>query len=153
MTTHHYRAECTWQGSTAAGYRDYLRDHLGSSLPSVTTLELSADPAFRGDPTRLNPEQLLVLAAASCQLLSFLALAARTGLDVRAYRDVAEAEMTMEHEPIRIERIVLHPTITVAGGTDEAQVRELVALAHEQCYVANSLRTEIEIDTTIIATG
>ena len=62
------------RGSTAAGYESYDRAHLGAVPPSLSEIELSADPVFRGDPQRCNPEQLLVLAAASCQLLSFLAV-------------------------------------------------------------------------------
>ena len=63
---------------------------------------MSADPAFRGDATRMNPEQLLVMAAASCQLLSFLAVAARARLDVVAYEDEAEAAMPEGDRPVRI---------------------------------------------------
>jgi len=86
---HRYSATCAWSGSTGEGYARYPRAHTGGAAPAAISLDLSADPAFRGDPTRLNPEQLLVLSAASCQLLSFLALAARAGLDVREYEDRA----------------------------------------------------------------
>ena len=61
--------------------------------PPTAHLELSSDPAFGGRPERLNPEQLLLMAASSCQLLSFLAVAARARLDVIAYEDEAEAMM------------------------------------------------------------
>jgi organic hydroperoxide reductase OsmC/OhrA len=79
---HRYRATLSWSGSTGEGYEHYGRDHEVDGLP------LSADPHFRGDPERLNPEVLLVMAAASCQLLSFLAVAARARIDVVAYEDV-----------------------------------------------------------------
>ena len=78
---HHYRVTCAWRGSTAGGVEAYDRAHAASAPPAHVTLALSADPAFRGDPTLLNPEQLLVLAAASCQLLTFLSCAARARLE------------------------------------------------------------------------
>lgn len=74
---HRYRARCRWDGNTADGYERYERAHAASAPPTPETLNLSADPAFRGDPDKLDPEQLVVVAASSCQLLSFLAIAAR----------------------------------------------------------------------------
>ena len=71
---HRYHARCHWQGSTAAGCESYDRAHRGAVPPARGPIDLSADAAFRGGPQRCNPEQLLVLAAASCQLLSLLAM-------------------------------------------------------------------------------
>lgn len=147
--THQYRVQCTWSGSTGVGYDAYDRGHRVSADPASTDLTLSADPAFRGDPERLNPEQLLVAAAASCQLLSFLAVAARARIDVIAYADEAEAVMPEDDPPVRITRIVLHPDITVRAGPDEQRVRRLVEIAHRECFIANSLTSTIEIDPTI----
>jgi organic hydroperoxide reductase OsmC/OhrA len=132
------------------GYEAYRRNHEASAPPAEVTLKLSGDAAFRGDPTRLNPEQLLVLAAASCQLLSFLAVAARARIDVIGYEDDAEGEMPEQSGPMGLTRIVLRPRITLAGSVTEERVRHLVDVAHRQCYIANSLKTEIEIEPTII---
>ena len=150
---HRYAARCAWSGSTGAGYAAYGREHRGSAPPASASVTLSSDPAFRGDPAHLNPEQLLVLSAASCQLLSYLALAARAGIDVRAYEDHAEAEMPEDDRPIRIARITLRPRITLApdAGADAVErARTLVARAHDECYVANSLKTEITIEPEIV---
>ena len=113
------------------------------------TLSLSSDPAFRGDPNLLNPEQLLVLAASSCQLLSFLAVAARARIDVLAYDDEGEGVMPEDDPPARITRITLRPRITVARGTDVDRVHHLVEVAHRECFIANSLRTEILVEATV----
>jgi organic hydroperoxide reductase OsmC/OhrA len=110
---------------------------------------MSGDPAFRGDATRLNPEQLLLAAAASCQLLAFLAVAARARIDVLEYADDAEADMPEDDPPMRITAIRLRPRITVAAGTSEDRVHKLVALAHKECFIASSLRSEMEIRATI----
>ena len=147
--THRFTARCAWEGSTAAGYDVYSRAHDASCPPAGTALRVSADPAFRGDATLLNPEQLLVLAAASCQLLSFLAVAALARVDVLTYEDDAEGEMPVTERPIRITRIVLRPRITVGGGTDVAKVAHLVEVAHRECFIANSLVTTVLVEPTI----
>lgn len=149
MSVHHYCARCSWRGSTAVGYDDYQRAHSGSVPPAAAELALSSDPVFRGDPERANPEQLLLLAAASCQLLSFLAAAARARVDVLEYDDDAEAEMDMDDRPARITRITLRPRIVVAAGTAQERVEHLVEVAHRECFIANSLRSEMTIEPTI----
>jgi organic hydroperoxide reductase OsmC/OhrA len=148
--THRYTARLSWRGSTAEGYRGYDREHEAQAPPAEPTLTLSADPVFRGRPQHLNPEQLVVIAAASCQALSFLALAARARIDVREYHDQAEGVMTEDDPPVGIERIALRPRITVASGATRERVTGLVELAHRECYIANSLRTRIGIEPTIV---
>jgi organic hydroperoxide reductase OsmC/OhrA len=146
---HHYTATCRWSGSTGAGYDNYVRAHELSAPPAAAMVQASGDPAFRGDAKRLNPEQLLVMAAASCQLLSFLAVAARKRLDVVDYVDQAEGFMPEDDKPMRITRILLKPRIVVKSGTKEA-VLKAVEIGHHECYIANSVKTEIEIKPEII---
>jgi len=145
---HRYRTALSWSGSTGVGYDAYERGHQLESAPAATGLGLSSDPAFRGDPQRLNPEQLLLAAASSCQLLSFLAVAARARIDVVGYDDEAEAEMPEDDRPMRIVRIHLRPAITLgASSADVADDRlhHLVEVAHRECFIANSLRSEMTI--------
>jgi organic hydroperoxide reductase OsmC/OhrA len=149
VVSHHYHVRCEWSGTTAVGYDAYDRTHT-ATVAQATRLTLSSDPAFRGDPQLLNPEQLLVLAAASCQLLSFLAVAARARIDIQHYEDDGEGEMPDDDQPVRITSIVLRPKIRVAAGPSEARVRHLVEVAHRECYIANSLRTDIRIEPTIV---
>jgi organic hydroperoxide reductase OsmC/OhrA len=105
---------------------------------------------FRGHPALLNPEQLLVMAAASCQLLSFLAVAARARIDVVDYQDDAVGEMPEDDPPLRITRVTLRPRIAIRGDVDDARVRHLVEVAHRECYIANSLKTEVVIEPEVI---
>ena len=149
--THRYQVHLGWRGSTAGGYRSYDRAHAVTAATAGERLELSADAAFLGDPGRLNPEQLLLAAASSCQLLSFLAEAARAGVDVRSYRDEAEAEMPVSREPMRITRITLRPHIGVAPGTDPEVVIELVHRGHRQCFIANTLNADIALEPSVVA--
>jgi organic hydroperoxide reductase OsmC/OhrA len=147
---HGFRAQCSWSGSTAGGYPDYDRAHRGSAPPADAELALSAHPAFLGDADRLNPEQLVVLAAASCQLLSFLAVAARARLDVRDYRDEADALLPEAPRPVRIAEIVLRPRISLVAGPSEERVRHLVEVAHHECFIANSLATPVRVEPLIV---
>ncbi|HWT22869.1 MAG TPA: OsmC family protein [Solirubrobacteraceae bacterium] len=112
-TVHAYRCRVGWSGSTGEGYPAYSREDGAAAPPGETELRPSADPAFLGDAARLNPEQLLLVAASSCRLLSFLAIAARARIDVVAYDDGAEATMPEDAEPVRIAAITLRPTIVV----------------------------------------
>jgi organic hydroperoxide reductase OsmC/OhrA len=140
----------SWQGSTGRGYEDYGRTHTATAPPAGATLTLASDPAFRGDPSLLNPEQLLVLAASSCQLLAFLTVAARARVDVVRYEDEAEGVMPEDDEPMRITRIALRPRIVVRGEHPVEKLERLVQIGHEECFIANSLRTEIVVEPTIV---
>ncbi len=147
---HRYHARTTWSGSTGAGYDVYDRSHTALAPPADATLTLASDPAFRGDPTLLNPEQLLLLAASSCQLLSFLAVAARARVDVRSYEDEAEAEMPEADRPVRVTAITLRPRVVVGPGTTAERVEHLLGVAHRECFIANSLRTHIAIEASVV---
>jgi organic hydroperoxide reductase OsmC/OhrA len=148
---HRYQTVVRWSGSTGLGYADYDRRHTGGAAPATTQLALSADPAFGGHAELLNTEQLLVMAASSCQMLSFLAIAARARIDVVAYGDDATGEMP-EHDsnqPMSIERIRLRPRIEIRGAVDSRKLARLIELAHHECYIANSLRSEVTVDPTV----
>jgi organic hydroperoxide reductase OsmC/OhrA len=148
---HSYSAGVAWSGSTAVGYDGYDRRHAGVSR-SGFVVPLSSDAAFRGDPACLNPEELLVLAAASCQLLSFLAVAARARVDVIDYRDDAAGEMP-DGANTALTQITLRPQIVVAGSperrVDEARILHLCEVAHRECYVSNSMKTPIVVEPNV----
>jgi organic hydroperoxide reductase OsmC/OhrA len=145
VTVHRYRVTASWTGSTGAGYQEYGRTHEVTVTSSGERLALSADPAFCGDPALANPEILLVAAASSCQLLSFLAVAARSRVDVVAYEDDAEAMMPEDDRPVRITEINLRPRITVCSPVTETRVLHLVEVALRECYIANSLTSKISV--------
>lgn len=150
MLTHPYVTRLHWAGSTGAGVRSYSRDHVAVAAPATPVVALSADPAFRGDPDRLNPEQLVVMAASSCQMLSFLGAAARAGVDVLGYDDEATSHLDLDVSPARLGTIRLAVTVKAAAGTDEAVVLELAEQAHHACYVASSLAVPVEVTTKVV---
>lgn len=149
MTQHTYSARIAWNGTTAGGYRSYSRDHSAAAPPAAQELRLSADPVFRGDQELLNPEQLLTAAASSCLLLSFLALASRTGLDIRSYEDRATSVLDTGTEPVRMTEVVLSPTIRVPAGTDHKSVRTALEQAHRGCYIGNTLNCRVRLQPTV----
>jgi organic hydroperoxide reductase OsmC/OhrA len=146
---HRYQAKCHWEGDTAVGYENYNRTHTSSASRASTELSVSADSAFLGDPQKLNPEQLVVVAASSCQLLSFLAIAARARVQVLEYEDHAEAQMPEEDKPMRLSQITLRPRIVVGPGVKEERVLRFTKMAHEQCYISNSLSTDIVVEPKV----
>jgi organic hydroperoxide reductase OsmC/OhrA len=148
---HRYTTTTRWAGTTAVGYDAYDRAHEAGAPPADAQLALSGDRAFHGDASRLNPEQLLVLAASSCQLLSFLAVAARARVDVVAYEDDAVGEMPDQPRPQRVARIILRPRITIRGEMPRGtRLLHLVEVAHRECFIANSVSSEIEIQPTFL---
>ncbi|MCF4120554.1 OsmC family protein [Antribacter sp. KLBMP9083] len=149
MSDHAYHTRLHWDGSTAAGVRGYSRDHVATAPPAVAGVDLTADPGFHGSPDRLNPEQLVVMAASSCQMLTFLSIAARAGVDVIGYDDEATSHLDLAAKPARLGAIRLSATVRVAPGTDPDLVRELAHEAHGKCFVANSLSVPVEVDVTV----
>jgi organic hydroperoxide reductase OsmC/OhrA len=111
-------------------------------------LPLSSAPAYRGDPSRTNPEELFVAALSACQALTYLFLAARNGVSVVSYADDAEGELGSVERRTRMSRVTLHPHITLEADASETRARELVAKAHESCFIANSVSTPVEIVPT-----
>jgi organic hydroperoxide reductase OsmC/OhrA len=150
---HNYASRLEWSGATADSYEHYDRRHTVTAPLAPTPLRLSSDPAFRGDAELVNPEQLLLIAASSCQLLSFLAIVARARINVVAYTDEAEAVMPEDDEPMRITRITLRPRIVIDGPVDESRVRRYVERAHEHCFIANTLSAEMVLEPRIESVG
>lgn len=139
--SHTYDVTVSWtgnRGTGTSGYRDYGRDHDVAAAGPQPILG-SSDPAFRGDRTRWNPEQLLVASLSQCHMLWYLHLAAAAGVVVTEYVDNAEGSMAESGEGGRFTEVVLRPRITV---TDQSMVDTATRLhhdAHQACYVANSV--------------
>ena len=148
VSDHSFTTTLAWSGSTGVGYDDYSREH--ELTMASTATRASSDAPFRGDASLPNPEQLLVAAASSCQMLSFLAVAARARLDVVDYRDEAVGEMPEGERPMWVTRIVLRPHITLAAPAPRAKVERLVEVAHRECFIAQSLRSEILLEPTFV---
>lgn len=148
---HHYEAKVTWgaeSGGSTKDYKSYSRNH-EVSFSGKPPLALSADPAFRGDPARLNPEDCLVASLASCHMLSYLALAALQGVEVLAYEDAASGTMLQEGQGGRFSEVVLRPAVTISADSDAALAEELHHRAGEICFIAASVNFPVKHEPTI----
>jgi organic hydroperoxide reductase OsmC/OhrA len=148
MPTHRYETSLRWIGSTALGWEGYDRSHSAIAPPAEQEVRLTTGES-KGDPAILNPEQLLVMAASSCQMLSFLHVAAKSRIDVVEYEDAATGLMPEDARPLRITEIALRPRIVIDGEANEERVRNLVHIAHDYCFIANTLNCEMTIEPEI----
>lgn len=149
MSRHVVRVE--WQAD--GGFREgrYSRAHrwrfdggaevLASSSPTVV-------PEPMSDPAGVDPEEALLASASSCHLLWFLHVARDAGFDVASYADDAQATLGRdERGRMSVTRITLRPKIAFTGeGPDAATLARLHDEAHERCFIANSLRSEIVVE-------
>ena len=150
---HRYAVSLTWTGnlgSGTSGYRDYARD-CEIAAEGKPTVPASADPVFRGDRSRWNPEELLVASLSACHKLWYLHLAAEAGIIVTAYVDRTEGVMEVGRDGVgRFKSAVLRPTVTVAAGSDVGLARTLHKSAHERCFIANSVNFPVECEPEIV---
>jgi organic hydroperoxide reductase OsmC/OhrA len=150
---HRYKVSVTWTGNTGEGtktYRGYRRDHIISAT-GKPDIPGSSDPAFRGDATRYNPEDLLVASASTCHMLWYLHLCAVNGITVLDYLDSAEGTMQeYENGSGKFVHATLRPKITITADSDAEKARELHHEAHKLCFVANSLNFPIEVEAEIV---
>ena len=139
---HTYEVTVTWTGNTGSGtsgYRAFERAH-EVVVPGKPVLLGSSDPAFRGDATRYNPEELLVASLSTCHMLWYLHLCSAEGIVVTAYQDLAEGVMVERPDGGgHFAEVILQPEITLAPGSDATRARTLHADAHAKCFIANSV--------------
>ena len=154
---HEYRATVTWKRESGATFTDqrYSRGHTwtfdggitvpGSSSPHSVKLPYSLAEA-------IDPEEALVAALSSCHMLTFLYVAAKQGYVIDAYADEAVGVMSKnERGRLWVSKVTLAPAITFSGEkrpTPE-QWDTLHHLAHEECYIANSVKSEVVVQGTM----
>src|SRR5688572_27525559 len=113
---HHYQATITWTGNKGSGtrdYRSYDRDHT-VTLANKAPILASADPSFRGDPAKANPEELFLSALSGCHMLWYLHLCADHGIMVVDYQDWASGTMVETQEQGgHFTQVTLRPRVTI----------------------------------------
>ncbi len=138
---HSYETTLSWTGNLGSGtsfYNSYKRDYVVSA-GDKPVIEGSSDPAFRGDPHRYNPEELLVAALSSCHMLWFLHLCAVSNVVVTAYEDKASGIMNENADGSgSFSEVVLHPVVSVSGEINAVQLDALHKEANQKCFIANS---------------
>ncbi|MCX6350994.1 MAG: OsmC family protein [Bacteroidetes bacterium] len=139
---HLYKLTATWHGNKGtgtSGLKDYDRSHT-VSIANKPELHLTTDNPFVGDKTKLNPEDLLVSAIASCHMLSYLYLCALEGVVVIDYIDNAIGLMIENPDGGgQFKEVNLNPVFSVTDASMVVKAVELHHKAHEICYIANSV--------------
>ncbi|MDT6997642.1 OsmC family protein [Burkholderia cenocepacia] len=126
----------------------YSRDHRAIISPMVT-IPVSAAPDYLGNENLADPEQLLVNALASCHMLYFLALCEGSGYAVESYSDNAVGKVEKSADGYHwVSEIVLRPRVTFTSEKQpsQAQLERLHYRAHKGCFIANSIKSKVEID-------
>ena len=149
MSEHH--AGVRWTRTSADfTYDTYNRAHEVTFKNGAIVVPASAAPAFKGDAERVDPEEAFVGSLAACHMLTLLALCARKRLTVESYEDDATGIMEKNSNgKLWVSRVTLRPRITFASGTsvDSTALAELHHKAHEECFVANSVKTDVSVET------
>ncbi|MGH8260413.1 MAG: OsmC family protein [Steroidobacteraceae bacterium] len=148
MRRHAYDVGVEWTGNDGTGtrsYRGYRRDHV-ITVADRPIIAASSDPAFRGNPGRYNPEELLVAALAGCHMLSYLHLCALNGISVIDYRDAAHGVMEETDDGAgAFVRVTLRPRVTIEPGGDRAKALALHDDAHHVCFIARSVNFPVDV--------
>ena len=156
----------------STGYREFVPDDVPLIVGSVTDEEVvagvfrdhditgpgrasiagSSDPVFRGDPSRWNPEQLLIVALSQCHLLSYLHACVTSGVVVTAYRDEATGIMQEDGRGGgAFSEVLLRPHVTVADASMIEAAERAHAQANEWCFIANSVNFPVRHEATVVA--
>jgi organic hydroperoxide reductase OsmC/OhrA len=137
-----------WRRSSADfTYDSYNRAHEWRFDADVV-VPASASPPYRGDAECVDPEEAFVAALSSCHLLTFLTIAARKRFVVDSYSDRAVGQLTKnEHGKLWISRVTLHPQAVFSGAKlpSAEELAKLHQLAHENCFIALSVKTEVVV--------
>ena len=140
-----HRITLNWEkGDAPFTYNEYPRNHALVFKNGQETVIASASPTYKGDGSKADPEDMLVAALSSCHMLSFLAIAARKKLTVQSYEDDAVGFLEDDGGKLWITRVILRPRVTI--DADEQTLTQLHHLAHEACFIANSVKTDVKVE-------
>ena len=136
------------RGDTPFEYQKYPRDHTWK-FEGGHEMQASAAPAYLGNAKLVNPEEAFVAALSSCHMLTFLAVACKKKFVLDEYVDEAVGHMEKNAEgKLAITRVMLRPRLKFSGDKQPTaeEIEEMNHMAHEQCFIANSVKTEITIE-------
>jgi organic hydroperoxide reductase OsmC/OhrA len=143
---HQYQLTIEWTGNKGTGtssYTSYERNH-EITANNKPVIPASSDPAFSGDKTRYNPEELLVASLSSCHMLWYLHLCAEAGVVVTSYTDNATGVMNETDDGGgQFTSVTLNPVVTVTKESMMDKANELHGKANALCYIARSVNFKV----------
>lgn len=141
-----HTAQIKWNKTTESfNYKDYNREHewLFDNGQKITA---SASQPYFGKPEFVDPEEAFVAALSSCHLLTLLAICSRKNIIVESYEDNAEGFLDKnENGTLFLKKVVLRPKIKFKDEVDENTIKELHHLSHKECFLANTVKSEMTI--------
>ena len=150
---HEYVAAIRWTGDRGEGTKRYLGYDRTWDIetPGKAVVHCSNDPLLGGDPTKANPEDLLISALSACHMLWYLHLASKAGIVVRGYEDrpVGLGE-TSPNGAGRFLSATLRPKITVERGADLARADAIHGDIHTYCFIARSVNFPVRFEATYV---
>lgn len=146
-TLHTYKSHITWTGNTGSGttdYKTYERSHV-ISIENKVDIQATSDPAFRGDKTKHNPEELFLSSLSSCHMLWYLHLCATAGINIVSYEDNAVGVMEeAKNGSGKFTAVTLYPTVVITDSTQIEKANALHQEANKMCFIANSCNFEVK---------
>ncbi|MDB5145851.1 MAG: OsmC family peroxiredoxin [Mucilaginibacter sp.] len=152
--SHNYNLRVKWTGNKGTGtsdYRAYERSHI-IQIENKVDIAGSSDPAFRGDKTKHNPEELLLASLSTCHMLSYLHVCVINGVVVIDYIDNATGTMVETPEGSgHFTEVILNPQVTVKDSSMIEKANELHHKASKLCFIANSVNFPVRHNPTCVA--
>ncbi|GLB47842.1 OsmC family protein [Neptunitalea lumnitzerae] len=156
MKSHQYKITVEWTGNTGEGtsnYRSYTRDHSILAKGKYKAISASSDPAFLGDATKYNPEDLFLSSLSACHMLWYLHLCTVNNIVVTSYTDDATGTMKEEKNGSgQFTSVTLYPKVTITNASQIALANSLHKKANKMCFIANSCNFTIHHQPETIAT-
>lgn len=151
--SHIYTSSIIWTGNRGAGtasYRGYDRTW-DVAIAGKAVIHCSNDPALGGDPSKMNPEDMLLSALSACHMLWYLHYAADAGVVVTSYLDTPEGHAQVEPSGAgRFTQAILRPKITLAAGSDVQLAHDLHGKIHEVCFIARSVNFPVTYEPSFL---
>ncbi|MFV8347983.1 OsmC family protein [Flavobacterium sp. ZB4P13] len=139
---HNYKLTVEWTGNKGTGTSNYKEFERSHKIIVENKIDIfgSSDPAFRGDKTKHNPEDLLVASVSTCHMLWYLHLCSEAKVIVTDYIDNATGIMIeTENGGGKFTEVTLNPIVTVSEISMIEKANELHKKANQLCFVANSV--------------
>ena len=144
-----HKVNLSWKrGDAPFEYQKYPRNHTWK-FDGGHEMTASAAPAYLGDPKQVDPEEAFVASLSSCHMLTFLAIACKKKFVLDEYIDDAVGHMEKNAEGrLAITRVTLNQRLKFSGDKQPttAEIEEMNHMAHDQCFVANSVKTEVKVE-------